>query len=364
MGICGSSELTAEQQRQLEEEKRRNRQAENAQAIREQADAKTCKLLLLGAGESGKSTLFKQMVMIYGTGGDMPLEERQNYIELIYSNVIVNARRLCENAPRFGMPRSPAGEEAMAFIEEELEDEEKLTPEIAAKLSAYWEDPGTQECYEQRSQFQLNDSTKYFFQRLDVISQPNWIPTADDVLRTRVRTTGIIEHSFEIQQTKFRMFDVGGQRNERKKWIHCFEDVTSLLFVAAISEFDQVLYEDEHTNRMSEALNLFHDIAVSSWFRDSSIILFLNKLDLFKEKIKTKDIRDSECKDLAAFEGDPRSEEDTVEFLEDLFRARAPQGKQIYVHATCATDTALVKKVFDDVKETIIMRSLEAAGLA
>jgi hypothetical protein len=82
------------------------------------------------------------------------------------------------------------------------------------------------------------------------------------------------------------MFDVGGQRNERKKWIHCFENVTAVLFVAAISEYDQVLFEDESTSRMVEALNLFEEICNSQWFRETAMILFLNKRDLFQEKIK------------------------------------------------------------------------------
>jgi len=43
------------------------------------------------------------------------------------------------------------------------------------------------------------------------------------------------------------LFDVGGQRSERKKWIHCFEDVTAIIFCVAMSEYDQVLQEDETT---------------------------------------------------------------------------------------------------------------------
>src|SRR3954470_9197898 len=64
-----------------------------------------------------------------------------------------------------------------------------------------------------------------------------------------------------------------------------FENVTAVLFVAAISEYDQVLYEDENTNRIVEALNLFEEICNSRWFRETSMILFLNKRDLFAEKI-------------------------------------------------------------------------------
>ncbi|PIO65832.1 g-protein alpha subunit [Teladorsagia circumcincta] len=85
---------------------------------------------------------------------------------------------------------------------------------------------------------------------------------------------------------QMKLFDVGGQRSERKKWIHCFEDVTAIIFCVAMSEYDQVLHEDETTNRMHESLKLFDSICNNKWFTDTSIILFLNKKDLFEEKIK------------------------------------------------------------------------------
>lgn len=50
-----------------------------------------------------------------------------------------------------------------------------------------------------------------------------------------------------LSQLTFRVFDVGGQRSERRKWIHCFDNVESIIFITAISEYDQVLFEDETT---------------------------------------------------------------------------------------------------------------------
>ena len=105
------------------------------------------------------------------------------------------------------------------------------------------------------------------------------------MLRSRVKTTGITETTFIIGDLTYRMFDVGGQRSERKKWIHCFENVTTILFLVAISEYDQLLFEDETVNRMQEALTLFDSICNSRWFIKTSIILFLNKIDRFKEKL-------------------------------------------------------------------------------
>ena len=101
--------------------------------------------------------------------------------------------------------------------------------------------------------------------KLDEVIKDDYIPTEQDVLRSRVPTTGIVENAFDIDGNQFKMFDVGGQRSERKKWIHCFENVTAVLFVAAISAYDQVLYEDESTNRMQEALELFEEITNSEW---------------------------------------------------------------------------------------------------
>ena len=86
-----------------------------------------------------------------------------------------------------------------------------------------------------------------FLDDLDRLGQPNYQPTEQDILRTRVKTTGIVEVHFTFKNLNFKLFDVGGQRSERKKWIHCFEDVTAIIFCVAMSEYDQVLHEDETT---------------------------------------------------------------------------------------------------------------------
>ena len=84
-------------------------------------------------------------------------------------------------------------------------------------------------------EYQLNDSASYYLNALDRISRPNYVPTQQDVLRTRVKTTGIVETNFSFKKLDFKLFDVGGQRSERKKWIHCFEGVTAIIFVVAMS---------------------------------------------------------------------------------------------------------------------------------
>ncbi len=124
-----------------------------------------------------------------------------------------------------------------------------------------------------------------YLESIDRIATQNYLPTEQDVLRVRVPTTGIIEYPFMLENITFRMVDVGGQRSERRKWIHCFENVTSIMFLAALSEYDQVLVESDNENRMEESKALFRTIITYPWFQNSSVILFLNKKDLLEEKI-------------------------------------------------------------------------------
>jgi GTPase SAR1 family protein len=356
MGICGSSDnLTPEERKRQKEEKERSKALENDLTKTHAADMQSNKLLLLGAGESGKSTLFKQMITIYGKG--YPESERKTFAPIIYNNIITSMKTLLHQTPTHG-PVDASLEPAKARVEE-LKGDEEIDADLAQAMTQLWADGGVQTTYGMRAQFQLTDSAAYFFDKLAEVGAAGYIPSEQDVLRSRVRTTGIVENAFDIDGNQFKMFDVGGQRNERKKWIHCFENVTAVLFVAAISEYDQVLYEDENTNRMVEALNLFEEICNSRWFRDTAMILFLNKRDLFEQKIKTVSLKT--CFDEYDMED---TYEDGVQFLQEHFenKNRNPD-KQVYAHVTCATDTNNVSAVFNAVKDIIIRKSLGEAGL-
>lgn len=89
-----------------------------------------------------------------------------------------------------------------------------------------------------------------FVTDIDRIWADGYVPNDQDLLRSRLRTTGITETIFDLGQLTYRMFDVGGQRSERKKWIHCFENVNCLLFLVAISGYDQCLVEDKDGVRL------------------------------------------------------------------------------------------------------------------
>ena len=88
----------------------------------------------------------------------------------------------------------------------------------------------------------------------------------------------------------FLFVDVGGQRTQRQKWFQCFDSVTSILFMASTSEYDQVLLEDRKTNRVQESRNIFQTIVNNIIFENISVILFLNKVDLLEQKVSHSNI--------------------------------------------------------------------------
>jgi len=196
-----------------------------------------------------------------------------------------------------------------------------------------------------------------YFDSIDRIAAHDYLPNDQDVLRSRVKTTGITETTFIIGDLTYRMFDVGGQRSERKKWIHCFENVTTILFLVAISEYDQLLFEDETVNRMQEALTLFDSICNSRWFIKTSIILFLNKIDRFKEKLPVSPMqnyfpdydgmlfqqRQAVMRLMSAGGADYAAACDYI--LNRFVSLNQAETKQIYTHFTCATDTTQIRFV-------------------
>ncbi|KAG8857146.1 guanine nucleotide-binding protein subunit alpha [Serendipita sp. 411] len=223
------------------EAKARNDEIEN-QLKRDRLQAKNeIKMLLLGAGESGKSTVLKQMKLIHHGGYND--QERESYKEIIFSNTVQSMRAILEAMPTLDLALAPQNDSRRATIMAlpvQLETD-TLPREVTDAIRSLWRDPAVQEAVRRAREFQLNDSATYYFNAMDRMAAPGYIPTDQDILRSRVKTTGITETMFRVGELTYRLFDVGGQRSERKKWIHCFENVTALVFLVALSEYDQML---------------------------------------------------------------------------------------------------------------------------
>eukprot|EP00479_Gromia_sphaerica_P009299 TRINITY_DN386_c0_g1_i1.p1 TRINITY_DN386_c0_g1~~TRINITY_DN386_c0_g1_i1.p1 ORF type:complete len:445 (+),score=65.67 TRINITY_DN386_c0_g1_i1:184-1518(+) len=246
------------------------------------------RVLLLGAGEVGKATLFKQIRRIYGNG--FPTDDRKIWKTILHNNAIESIKQLVQNLGTQILAENVAS--FMAVLS--LTSDSILTHEVAGHLTKLWNDPAIKAVYTRRDEFQIHECIEYVMDRIDVMADPFYIPTIEDILHARLRTTGLVEDSsILIQKEKFSVVNTGGQRNERKKWVHCRDNVSAVIFLVNISGYNQVLYEDEATCRLLEDLQLFRDICNSRWFKDTPFILVFNKIDAFERKIVNFPLSDS-----------------------------------------------------------------------
>ncbi|XP_023314438.1 guanine nucleotide-binding protein G(q) subunit alpha isoform X6 [Trichogramma pretiosum] len=346
---------------EAKEQKRINQEIER-QLRRDKRDARReLKLLLLGTGESGKSTFIKQMRIIHGSGYSD--EDKRGYIKLVYQNIFMAMQSMIRAMDLLKIQYAESSNIEKAELVRAIDFEtvtEFVEPYVTA-IKELWKDSGIQECYDRRREYQLTDSAKYYLTDLERIKEPDYLPSEQDILRARVPTTGILEYPFDLDSIIFRMVDVGGQRSERRKWIHCFENVTSIIFLVALSEYDQILFESENENRMEESKALFKTIITYPWFQHSSVILFLNKKDLLEEKIMYSHLVDY----FPEYDGPQRDATMAREFILRMFVDLNPDSEKIiYSHFTCATDTENIKLVFCAVKDTIMQNALKEFNLA
>ncbi|CAB0035638.1 unnamed protein product [Trichogramma brassicae] len=322
------------------------------------------KLLLLGAGESGKSTFLKQMRIIHGINFEPELVKE--YQRVIYQNIVRGMRVLVDARDKLNIPWEHQKNYDIGYQLLKLENTTTLDARsflrCVPSLQSLWKDASIRRAFDRRREFQLSDSVQYFFDDIDRIAKLDYTPTHQDILHCRKATKGISEFTISINNIPFLFVDVGGQRSQRQKWYQCFDSVTSILFLVSSSEFDQVIVEDRKTNRLEESKNIFDTIINNVIFYGVSVILFLNKIDLLEKKVKSTDT--NIALHFPQFTGDPHCMKDVQSFILDLFvKVKRDPKKPLFHHFTTAVDTENIKVVFNAVKNTILHRNLESLML-
>ncbi|KAH9175726.1 G-protein alpha subunit [Lactarius sanguifluus] len=320
-----------------------------------------CKILLLGSGESGKSTIVKQMKIIHSNG--YTSDELLAFRLPIWNNLLQSAHAVVNALAKFNLEPVAATNRANCerILAYQLATDDPnffFSPDIAQTIQDLWADDIIPVLMNYLTKFYLMDSATYFFAEANRIAASNYLPSTEDVLRARVKTTSITETRFPMGQLSVHMVDVGGQRSQRNKWIHSFESVTSVVFVTALSEYDQVLLEEKNQNRMAESLALFESVINSRWFLHTSIILFLNKIDVFKNKLPEVPLD----KYFPEYTGGADVNKG-ANYIIWRFKRVNRTRLRVYPHITQATDTSNIRLVFAAVKETVLHKELKTAKI-
>jgi guanine nucleotide-binding protein G(i) subunit alpha len=271
------------------------------------------------------------------------------FVSIIHANVL--------GAIRTGLTYAEDQEISMKSVQSEyiaLLDMESsvVTKDVAAKVKKVWDSAEFQKLISS-GDVQIEDGALYFMNQLDRVCAKGYVPTSQDILHARQKSTGIVETQFESNGALFRIVDVGGQRSERKKWSVLFADITGIIFCADVSCYDTPLREDPNVNRMIDSLNTFQTICANRDLQSRDIILFLNKTDLLQKKLKRSPFPTE------AFPGAPNepNSDDALRYIQALYLAKnGNPNKFIYVHHTIATDTSNIKAVFTDIVKEIVRK--------
>jgi len=372
-----SSNNSANQQpNKVAEEVKDSKEIDSQMKAEREKQKKTIRILLLGPGDSGKTTILKQMKKIHNSHDEA---DARNMTEYIRDAVVGYMKMLCyqskvlhDQHDEKTLVSSELEEMRLEFLQ--LQSPYDLTVDTCERIRTLWTDTGIQETLRKRHYYQIHDNVAYFLERVDELVKSTYVPSFEDYLRIRTRSTGfsqtkLIANIDRFGQHIFEFTDVGGQRSERKKWMRfIYEDINAVLYVIAISDYDLKLFEDNKTNRLVEAINLFKTIMIKGkFFGGKSVLLFFNKYDLFKKKIKEVPITVA-FDDFPSNEMNPNDEDDVVRFVAGKFLQvfedqNVTLAGPLHILRTTALDTDNIDKVFKDITLDLVKQNLRNYGI-
>ncbi|KAG8830984.1 hypothetical protein FRC17_003939, partial [Serendipita sp. 399] len=236
----------------------------------------------------------------------------------------------------------------------------------ARDLNELWSDAVVQE-YLAKKRYKLEHSPGFFLGDVDRIVSRGYVPTDDDILRSRLKTIGVTEHQIRMNHSgsisrDWLVYDVGGTRTQRSAWVPYFDSADAIIFIANLAAFDQTLAEDPKMNRLEDSLRMFRGLVTSPILKNVNIVLFLNKIDLLEVKLKSG-IKVSQ------YFGRFGDRANTVESVTKYFHAKftaiyekfTPNSSKraFTIHQTSLTNARSTKIILEAVSQTIITAHLQ-----
>jgi GTPase SAR1 family protein len=331
---------------------------------KEPNEEKLPKLLMLGTGETGKTTILKQLTMIFGEGIEgndrtqfhSPCE--QLIIEFVH-DIVKSHQDFFKGDPEFEMSNEAKSAASLALDWDSRKDP-SLTKEKLKACKALWSDRGFQMAADRRKATRLppKKAIAHFLDNMDRFSAGVEAKVSnDDLLLVRVRTTGLVEKKLTIDNVKFVLVDSGGQRNERRKWVHAYEGTTVLVYVVSLGDYCEVCFEDENVNRIVDSLKCLEEVANLECLADVPIVLLFNKKD-FVEKFRGGHFP------LSSYFTDwsGTTEDDAYEYFSKMFKSKIKGHGHIYSYVFDVTNVEECEDIFKQISCIIRSTNTNSCG--
>ncbi|CAB3408600.1 unnamed protein product [Caenorhabditis bovis] len=342
------------------------------------------KILILGGPSSGKSTIFKQMRIIHSNGFTRP-DELESFKSLIFCNIRSIFTQLVNGANHLSVCIDSIQELIISINETyaqldadsyQYSAEGRMSQKLGEMLKKFWKSQPIQTVFGRRYEIETMDSTKYFLENIERISTADYMPNLEDIVHSRRPTTTINNLVFTYTSLKLNMVDVGGQRSERRKWMHLFDDARVVMFVVDLTGYAKkseesradiarfTLFSDwrNHADKipdMKVAMKIFQDVVTNKVLQNAVYLIFFNKVDLFDELLPHVHLKTCFTK----FDGENNFEE-TTQYIQDKFLKSVKTRRSIFPHLTTATNTENIKIVFRACMESVFKANSQATGLA
>ncbi|KAH8926064.1 G-alpha-domain-containing protein [Atractiella rhizophila] len=212
---------------------------------------------------------------------------------------------------------------------------------------------------------EMTTSAKYFLDRLDNVCSVHYYPSDEDIVNTRISTIGCEEHVISVDYKdssfKLRVVDVAGARGQRAVWAQYFSDAEAMIFMVASNEYNTTLPEAPAVNCMDESLDIFFKVCSNPLLASVTCILFLNKVDLLKRKLRTGLYPVSEV--FPDYQGANKVEPVLNYFKERFKLMNAGRNRRMYTHFTTSIDIRLSRMTIASINDTIIRSNLTQSGI-
>ncbi|KAH9957824.1 guanine nucleotide binding protein, alpha subunit [Russula dissimulans] len=235
----------------------------------------------------------------------------------------------------------------------------------AEDMKALWEDNVVRDML-RRKKIRMEEEPGFFLNDIERIASRDYEPSDNDVIRARLRTLGVQEYSFWVEQAghEWLMYDVGGTRSSRAHWYPYFDDMDAIIFLAPISSFDERLREDRRVNRLEDTYMLWQTLCSLQMLAKTQIILFLNKCDLLEQKLRSG----VKVRTHVPSFGNRSNDIDTVKkyfqsHFKEIAKQHSPEQRRYYVHLTSVVDTHSTGITLRTVEDGILRASLRRADL-